>query len=305
MRRQLKHLVESVLVGSGAARAARRLNAGRGLVLAYHNIVPDGAAPDGDTSLHLPQRQFAWQLEHLAAHCTVVSLDRLLAGPAAPDPRPLVAVTFDDAYLGTVTAGVEELARRGLPATIFVAPAFVGGGSFWWDRLSARGTSGPAPGVRSHALAECRGREADVKAWAAAAGVPSRDVEPHMRVAGEEELGSALRHRGLTLASHTWSHPNLARLSSPDELARELALPLEWLRDRFAAAARPWLAIPYGISSPEVARAAEAAGYRAAFRVSGGWLPAERRDAFSLPRLNVPAGLSRNGFALRCAGMLS
>jgi hypothetical protein len=61
------------------------------------------------------------------------------------------------------------------------------------------------------------------------------------------------------------------------------------------------LAYPYGISSPEVERAAKAVGYMAAFRVHGGWM--KRADTrWSLPRFNVPAGLSRAGFRLRLAG---
>jgi peptidoglycan/xylan/chitin deacetylase (PgdA/CDA1 family) len=304
LREVLKHLLETALVRSQVPRALRPLVAGHGLVLAYHNIVPDGGRIAGDTSLHLPQQLFAWQLDYLVELCRVVPLDQLLAAPDPRASRPQVAVTFDDAYRGAVTAGLEELASRGLPATIFVAPAFVGGRTFWWDRLSESGAAGPAPAVRRHALDACRGVDAEVATWAAGAGVTSQAVEPHMRVASEEELGAAVRQGGITLGSHSWSHPNLTRLGSPQDLEHELTAPLSWLRDRYEAV-RPWLAIPYGISSPEVERAAGRAGYSAAFRVSGGWLPAARSDLLALPRLNVPSGLSRNGFALRCAGLLS
>ena len=304
LRDRLKHLLETVLVRGRIGRVLRPLVAGRGLVLAYHNIVPEGGRIGGDTSLHLPQRLFAWELDFLVEHCTVVSLDRLIAGPASGDRRSQIAITFDDAYLGAVTAGVDELASRGLPATIFVAPAFLGGGTFWWDRLSECGAPGPAPAVREHALTACRGLDAEVAAWAALAGVASRPVEPHMRVASEEELAAAVRRAPITLGSHSWSHPNLTLLGSPEDLSRELTAPLSWLRDRFAAV-QPWLAIPYGLSSPEVERATASAGYSAAFRVFGGWLPDPRGNLLDLPRLNVPSGLSRNGFALRCAGLLS
>jgi len=305
LRGSLKHVLETALVRGRITRVVRPLVAGRGLVLAYHNIVPDGGRIAGDTSLHLPQQLFAWHLDYLVEHCRVLSLDELLAAPDAHTPRPRVAITFDDAYRGAVTAGVEELASRRLPATIFVAPAFVGGGTFWWDRLSESGAAGPPPAVRQHALTACRGLDADVVAWAAGAGVPSRPVEPHMHVASEEELGAAVRRGGITLGSHTWSHPNLTRLASPADVERELSAPLSWLRDRFFQAARPWLAIPYGISSTGVEQAAGRAGYSAAFRVAGGWLPRARRDPLALPRLNVPSGLSPNGFALRCAGLLA
>jgi hypothetical protein len=32
--------------------------------------------------------------------------------------------------------GIPELVRRGLPATVFVAPALLDQRAFWWDRLA-------------------------------------------------------------------------------------------------------------------------------------------------------------------------
>jgi hypothetical protein len=128
----VKAAVETVLVRGGAAKLARHFHRDRTLVLAYHNIVPHGDPVAGDCSLHLPQRQFAAQLDLLVELCDVIPLDSALERNGR-GKRPRVAITFDDAYRGTVTAGVSELVSRGLPATIFVVPAFVGGGAFWWD----------------------------------------------------------------------------------------------------------------------------------------------------------------------------
>ena len=85
-------------------------------------------------------------------------------------------------------------------------------------------------------------------------------------------------------------------------MARELTRSLEWLTHRFASVV-PWLAYPYGLGSPEIGRAAAEAGYRGAFGISGGWLPRTDPDAFDLPRLNVPAGVSLHGLALRLGGL--
>jgi peptidoglycan/xylan/chitin deacetylase (PgdA/CDA1 family) len=104
------------------------------------------------------------------------------------------------------------------------------------------------------------------------------------------------------LASHTWSHPNLAALE-PAELTAELTRPLAWLRDGFPEPLAV-LAYPYGRSSPQVEAAAAAAGYRAALRIDGGWLRSGRGRTHALPRLNVPSGLSLQGFRLRTAGLL-
>jgi peptidoglycan/xylan/chitin deacetylase (PgdA/CDA1 family) len=295
-------MVEKALRYGGPANLARLRARGRALILAYHNIVPDGEPAGGDRSLHLPLGRFAEQLDVLASCCNVVPLESLLAPSPPTDSRPRVAVTFDDAYRGAVTLGIDELARRDLPATIFVAPAFVGGGSFWWDALAQAGSDGPAPEVRSRGLEEFRGDDAAIRRWAAESGIPSHPPALPATVATEAELQAACRSPRLTLGSHSWSHPNLSRLDA-GALTAELARPLAWLRERFSRVI-PWLAYPYGLASPEVERAAANAGYRAAVRVSGGWLPQRVENPFALPRSNVPAGLSTDGFMLRASALV-
>jgi peptidoglycan/xylan/chitin deacetylase (PgdA/CDA1 family) len=295
-----KDTVERLLVAGGAAALGRRRRRHAALVLAYHNVVPEGAPVAGERSLHLPQARFARQLDQLVRTHDVVPLADLFAGE--PGPRPRAAITFDDAYQGAMTAGVTELAHRGLPATFFVAPAFVGGGAFWWDKLADPATGELPDGVRRHALERLEGRDSDVRAWAAGEGLTFHEVPPHQRVATEVELGAATRCPGVTLGSHSWSHPSLPTLNHA-ELAEELGRPQAWLRERFPAAI-PWLAYPYGLADAAVERAAAAAGYVGAVRISGGWVSAKGPAArHAVPRYNVPAGLSQAGFVLRAAGV--
>ena len=296
VREPLKALLELALVGSGVAAMARRRMRDRALVLAFHNVVPRGAAAAGERSLHVPLQRFTEYLDVLTATHDVVPLAAALA-PAGTG-RPRVALTFDDAYRGAVTVGAAELARRGLPATFFVTPAFVGGGTFWWDALAGP-TGAVDDGFRTRALTELRGEDARVRA---AAALPPAPLPPHAAVASVEELRAALRAPGISLASHSWSHANLAALEGA-ALVEELTKPQRWLAERFETVS-PYLAYPYGSSSPAVERAAAAAGYEAAFRISGGWLP-EAGARFALPRINVPAGLSAAGLALRGAGLLT
>ncbi len=280
-------------------RARRRSSA---LVLAYHNIVPDGERPVGDLSLHLPQASFSAQLDLLASTHDIVSLDEAVR-PVDGSARPRAAITFDDAYRGAVRAGVPELARRGLPATIFVAPAFVGGGTFWWDALAD--DTGLPEAIRSHALGALRGEDSAIRRWASGQGIRERALPDHQTVAAEAELAEATRNAGIQLAAHTWSHPNLAALDD-DQLESEISRPLEWLRARFVAVTR-WISYPYGLWSPAAERVAEAAGYEGGLRVDGGWLdPARSRtQRFAIPRLNIPAGVSIAGFELRSSGLLT
>lgn len=299
MRSAIKSAAEAALARSGLGGVVRWSHRRRTVVLAYHNIVPDGGTPGADRSLHLPRAAFARQLDLLRETHDVVPLDELLVPPR--QTRPRAAITFDDAYRGAVTVGVEELARRGMPATIFVSPAFVGGHSFWWDAVRDRATGGLPESVRTVALTELGGQDAAVRRWAAARGHAIDEPEPHARAATDDELRAALRTPGIDLGSHTWSHPALPGLSD-DQLRQELEQPLDWLRERFTRVVE-WLSYPYGLADARVARMAAQAGYRGALLVSGGWWPQSASGTHALPRVNIPAGLSPDGFRLRMAGL--
>jgi peptidoglycan/xylan/chitin deacetylase (PgdA/CDA1 family) len=307
VRSSVKSAAERMLLLSGIPAVWRWRRRSDVLVLAYHNIVPRGQTPVGDRSLHLAQGAFAEQLDLLQSAFDVVPLSSVLDDRGGTvrmrHGRVRVVITFDDAYRGAVTAGVAELARRGMPGTIFVPPAYVNGGVFWWDVLTPANADGLPAAERERALRELAGRGECILEQASVPPAVPAALPEHARGASEDDLRRAASTPGITLGSHTWSHPNLAALP-PDELREELARPLAWLRERFDAMV-PYLSFPYGLSSPDVERAAAAAGYRAALRIEGGWLPRVAANPYALPRLNVPAGISPEGFRLRCAGLLS
>lgn len=295
----MKRTAERLLCGAGVPWVSRLVRARHGVVLAYHNVVPDDARLRGEPSLHLPRTAFAAQLDLLVRDHDVVPLDQLLDGPGA-GRRPRAAITFDDAYRGAVTIGVSELAARGLAATIFVSPALLGRESFWWDALAEPGI-GLREGFRRRALEELRGEDAAIRAHARSAGQRIWEVDPLLAPATEDELRAAAGQPGISLGSHSWSHANLGALP-PAELDRQLVRPLAWLRERFQGVV-PWLSLPYGLSSDLVAPRAQAAGYQRALRIEGGPLPRDSKGGYAVPRINIPAGISPNGFELRVAGV--
>jgi len=297
--RSIRAPLDRALVSLGAAAAARRFNAGRTLILAYHNVLPDRARPVGDQPLHLSLAQFKAQLDLLERLCDVVPLTDL--GRASTSGRPRAAITFDDAYQGAVTAGVHALVRRGLPAAIFVAPGVLNRASFWWDEAAlATGSPVVPEDVRRVALEQLCGDGDAVRAALIRRGLtPDPGALPeHARTATMDELHHAVSAPGITLGSHSWSHRNLARLAGP-ELDAELRRPLEWLQQHFPKDSIPWLAYPYGLDAPGVHAAARSAGYDAALRVTGGWLRRGETPSFATPRSNIPAGMSLPRFELR------
>lgn len=301
LRVLVKRTAERLLVAGGAAALARRRLGARTLVLAYHNVVPDGCDSVGDRSLHLPIAAFRRQIELLRAHAEVVPLEALLDPPERSVTGPRVAVTFDDAYRGALRAAIPVLREAGLPCTVFVAPALLGAGTTWWDALAGSGGALP-PASREHALWRLGGRAEDVRRWAREAGQAWREVPEWAQPASEAELLEAAAGAGVRIGLHSWKHANLAILGGA-EVEADTRRTLDWLAAR-GIAALPALAFPYGLHSPACAGALAAAGVRAAFRVEGGWSSAG--DApFALPRLNIPSGLSADGFALRLAGLLA
>lgn len=303
MGQPLKGLVERILRHGGAARIGRSRLGGRALVLAYHNVLPSGHAGGCDRSLHLPQREFSRQLDLLQDAADVVPLDEVFLAPPRPARgRVRIAITFDDAYVGAMTAGVEELRRRGLPATVFVTPGFLGGRCFWWDEILPPRLDHLPADIRERLLVEHAGQDAQVREWAARHGYRVVPAPEAARCASEALLSSAAEYSNLSFGAHTWSHPNLARIRG-QALTDELLRPLQWLESRYPRVLRI-LAYPYGLTDPVAEAAAAAAGYHSAFRVTGGWLPAATETVqFRLPRLDVSSRLSLDGFALRLAGM--
>lgn len=297
-----RNAAEQVLIRSGIERMSRTRHRDDVLILAYHNIVPRGLEASGDRSLHLPLDTFVRQLDVLARTHDVLPLHEALERPPASRKRPAAAITFDDAYAGAVTAGVSELARRGLPATIFVAPSFLDGQPFWWDVLGLD-RDDLSLAERRRALTLHCGDGNRVLAEYDPGGERAARIASHARGASMLDLESAARVSGIALASHTWSHPNLTALDAP-HLADELTRPLDWLRSHFDNVF-PYISYPYGLSTETVERAAAEANYRAAFRINGGWLHAPPRARFGVPRVNIPGGVTLAGFRLRAAGIVS
>ncbi len=308
VRTLVKRLVEHGLVASGVAAIARRRLTGCSLVLSYHNVVPDDAPVGGDAPNHLKVGDFGAQLDVLRATHTVVSLEELLT--IAPDryvSRPPVAITFDDAYRGAVLLGLAEVIKRDMPATIFVAPGLLGGHTFWWDELASP-ENGLPPVLRAHALSALAGDGNAVRSWAREHGHLRFPVtSSYYETCTEDELRAAVSHPRITLGSHTWSHPELTRLSAA-ELIDELKRPREWLR-AFTPNYIDAIAYPYGAFNEHVADAAAACGYVGGFAVAGGWqrhTGANRgSNTFAWPRFNVPNGISIQGFSLRASGLLT
>ncbi|HUG84211.1 MAG TPA: polysaccharide deacetylase family protein [Euzebya sp.] len=104
--------------------------------LIYHRI--GGDTPD---ERDCATADFAAHCEVLARH-RVVPLDQALAELADGDDRPKVVLTFDDGFADVESTALPLLRHHGLPFTLYVATAYVGG-LMHWDGSTAK-APGPA-----------------------------------------------------------------------------------------------------------------------------------------------------------------
>lgn len=306
VRSLLKRTLEAAFVRTGLPERTIRRREDIA-VLAYHNVVPHGERPIGDRSLHISQRHFGDHLDRLLESHVVISLEDAFAtkgveGVDEPSGTPRAVLTFDDGYLGTLTAGVEELSKRELPATIFVNPGAFGWPGFWWDLLADPDTGILADRVRTYALESLGGRQNAVLAWARNHGLSCQPLPSYARSAPEAVLVASSGAPDIRFGSHSWSHPSLPTLSA-NELREELDRASDWLDDHLPGRSL-WLSWPYGHSSTAAATLAGASP-----RIDGGLVLDGRRTTslqyqagpMQCSRINVPSGLSAHGLVLRLA----
>lgn len=190
------------------------------LALCYHAV-----SPTWPTALAVAPDQFEQQLALLARRgMRGVRFTDLATGP---QPRGMVAITFDDAYRSVLELARPALDRLGWPATVFVPTAF-----------PADGRPMSWPGI-DHWMGSEHEDELRPMSW------------------GElEELAAA----GWEIGSHTQTHPRLTELDDP-ALAEELWRSREAVEARLGAC--PSIAFPYGDVDERVVAATRDAGYAA------------------------------------------
>lgn len=123
----------------GLARLYARVSRTRGaVILMYHSVPLETAPACLDPRASVPRPVFESQVRFLTRHRRVVSYSSLvdtIRGGKTP-PAGTVALTFDDAYRDFLEVAAPILARRRLPAILFVPTGSIGRGeALWLDRL--------------------------------------------------------------------------------------------------------------------------------------------------------------------------
>lgn len=135
----LKKAIAMGLYYSGAWNAyfglKQRWQGAGAAVLNFHRLLDDAAdLPFQEPTLQTPTRLFEDVMAMLARYYAVVPLHEIVAHLVAREPfaRDSVAVTFDDGYEDTLRLGLPILARYRIPATVFLATAFIDNAEVVW-----------------------------------------------------------------------------------------------------------------------------------------------------------------------------
>lgn len=300
-------------VGSPLERVARR-RPELIPILTYHRVVPvedlTGACPS--TTSATPD-QLRHQLRFIAEHRYALSIDELLRVRRGEQEAPSgsIMLTFDDGYSDFATAIWPVLKEHGLPAVLFVPTALISGNGpgFWWDRLwssllhTDRPATGPTPVgelcLGSHPRAEHAHRRLrnvlkqmphdELTEWVERLVAYLGEGPPAPRLLSWDDL-RRLEREGLTVGSHSATHPLLTRVS-PSRRADELVGSLRTLRSELGSAP-PVFAYPAGEADDTVAADVAEAGYEIAFGTRRGVVDLRRADWYRLPRINVSPRVS-------------
>jgi peptidoglycan/xylan/chitin deacetylase (PgdA/CDA1 family) len=220
-------------------------------ILTYHRV----AEPVGQPTWNVSPGTFRAQLSGvLARGYEPWPLRRLLAHAAAGQriPRRAFAVTFDDGYENTFTHAWPILRELGVPATVFLATAYLDSASpFPFDDWQAAGSAAVA-----------------AEAW---------------RPLRTEQCRALLEDQRIELGSHTHSHVNFR--GRPADFAADLASSLRVLRDQLGLA-DPVFSFPFGVFEADLIEAARRGGVACALTTQAS-LVRPGSDPFAWGRFGV------------------
>jgi peptidoglycan/xylan/chitin deacetylase (PgdA/CDA1 family) len=202
----------------------------RKVVFCYHSVRP--TRPHLSSTPDVFERHIEW----LNQHCQLVSLRALAAGTGiARSGKPIAALTFDDGYRDNHSYAFPILEKYRTPATFFITAGYLERDPQVLHRFE-RMVGGESAGFAPLAWSQVR------------------------------ELLAA----GMEIGSHTYSHPNLARISR-EEAEQELRTSRDLIGDRLGTAV-DLFAYPFGKPrvhfTAETREVARLTGYRIAAAVT-------------------------------------
>ncbi len=317
-------LTKTVLMRLGGYAAIRRVRPSRGLaILRYHAICAPGNCDYADPAICIGPAEFERHVAYLTNAYSVIRLDEAVRALAhgKPLPRNAVAITFDDGYADNLAAAA-TLARYGTSATFYITAGCVAGSQPFWpaelryliaalppSRLSLNAgqvrveIDGSTEAGRATAVRQLtrtfKGHPIPIRE---ALRAQLRQLANHVEIPPVMLSWDDIRqmHRlGMTIGSHTMTHPNLPNAGAAAARV-ELVASKRRLEDEINAPVTMF-SYPNGgadrYMTAEIARLVKESGYEAA-TTSRNAFAASTSDLFALERVQVSQRLEDLVFAL-------
>jgi peptidoglycan/xylan/chitin deacetylase (PgdA/CDA1 family) len=297
----------------------------RPLVIGYHRVVDDFAsvARTEMPSMLTSTRMFERHLDCIGRHFRFVTLDEIGAHilSGRPFDEPVAAVTFDDGYQDVYEHAFPVLARKGIPAAVFVVTDLVGrplwqvhdklyhlvakAFAAWDDPHRELSALMRALGLPTDAITREATRRPLVTISALLPALPMTSV--HRLMNGlEASVGNgfydiprtlawseidAMRRGGITIGSHTKTHVSLP-VETPAVVADELEGSRQALEAHLGEPVAHF-AYPDGQFNAQIIDAVARAGYQFAYTACQHGDPHHR--ALTIDRLLLWEGSSVDG----------
>lgn len=308
----------------------RRLAAKGGIVLMYHEVLPDTCPLPAWTVVR--ESDFRWQIRYLHQHFDIISMDaavsRLAGGHRSQ--RPFAVITFDDGYSGNAQTVLPIMESMGLPFLVYIATqALVEQTIYWHDRVINLLGSGKAQGVKvqlqsgqQHRFSLPSSQVTDRRRWTAVQRLLNflKQLAPTERqllveeiVANSEQTGAALAmlepeelrrlaaSTCVTIGSHTHGHELLVQLE-PEQIAAKVKT-ANTLLNELIGYTPSHFAYPYGDYNQQVVEQIKKAGYGTAVTTkSGVW--SAHNSLYEIPRAAISRFDSQARFKALVSGYL-
>ena len=310
------------------AAAIRRMPLSSGVVLMYHEVLPDDVTLPAWTIVR--ESDFRWQMNYLRMHFDVVCMNQALDRVSAKRPggKPFAVVTFDDGYKGNLDTVLPIMESMGLPFILYVATkAVVDNSIYWYDRIINL-LSVPEDVLVSLPLNgqdECfriPGRAKENIRWREIQRLLDRlkQMEPHERektsrriadkyaeiesplgMLSPEDLRSIAGSKLATIGCHTHGHELLDQLE-PQEIRDTINLACEHITYITGALPRHF-AYPNGNLNELVIDLVQEAGFETAVTtVHGFW--SRENNCLKIPRIGIGRFDTVGSFKARASGYM-
>ena len=292
-----------------------------------HGVYDQKSAGLSEPRSSVSLESFRSNILSVARSYSFVSMDEVAGMIFGKEPwrKRSLALTFDDSLKCHSEITAPKLAEWGVPGTFYLSSETIDSQNpYWWLRLEFAMSRArkqhvclELPGgveVKVDTTNQSRARqilsaairstatpkfcEMAVDSVETQLGVDSSDIRrlypPATPMTWED--ARKLKSLGMTIGSHTVSHPNLTLIDA-NQLREEFSLSRRRIEEACGIPCHH-LCYPHGYHSEAVCQQARAAGYETAVTTEDGWCHARGSDLFSLSRITLPGDSMKLGYLI-------